>query len=135
MECVLCNRDMPVQASGWELGNNAEPVVAGRCCDDCNWTYVIPARIDGDAYTHYVDRDNEDEMKTSDAILSQRKMKAGRNDMSADDVNANDVRKIVDDDLLKLPENMTEENAKQYDEMFKKVKTLNFANSDWKEEE
>lgn len=26
-------------------GNNAEPVNDGRCCDRCNWTVVIPARL------------------------------------------------------------------------------------------
>ena len=29
----------------WEGGNNAEPVNDGRCCNDCNMTVVIPARI------------------------------------------------------------------------------------------
>jgi hypothetical protein len=27
------------------FGNNAYPVNDGRCCDDCNSTTVIPARI------------------------------------------------------------------------------------------
>ena len=27
-------------------GNNAEPVIDdGRCCDHCNWTVVLPARV------------------------------------------------------------------------------------------
>lgn len=29
----------------WEGGNNALPVQDGRCCDNCNMTVVIPARI------------------------------------------------------------------------------------------
>ena len=29
----------------WEGGNNAQPVNDGRCCDDCNMTVVIPARM------------------------------------------------------------------------------------------
>ena len=29
----------------WEGGNNAEPINDGRCCDECNATVVIPARI------------------------------------------------------------------------------------------
>lgn len=140
MECILCNKDILVEANGWELGNNAEPLVAGRCCDNCNWAYVIPARIHEEEYTHYVDRDNKNEMKTSDAILSQLSKKnltltKGRNNMDAKDVNANDVRKIVDDDLLKLPQEMTEEEAKGFDKMFRSVKTLNFANTDWEGEE
>jgi hypothetical protein len=28
-----------------EFGNNAEPVNNGRCCDICNITVVIPARL------------------------------------------------------------------------------------------
>lgn len=28
-----------------EDGNNAEPVDEGRCCDDCNIQFVIPARV------------------------------------------------------------------------------------------
>ena len=131
MECVLCNEDIPVQASGWELGNNAEPVVAGRCCDDCNWAYVIPTRVNGTAYTHWVDPENEAEMKASDKIRNQRNMVPGRNNMGNEEIGAGDIRKIVDDDLLKLPDNMTEEEAKHYDKMFKNVNQLTFANSGW----
>ncbi len=29
----------------WEGGNNAQPINDGRCCDNCNATVVIPARI------------------------------------------------------------------------------------------
>ena len=29
----------------WEGSNNALPVQDGRCCDNCNATVVIPARI------------------------------------------------------------------------------------------
>ena len=29
----------------WEDGNNAEPINDGRCCDDCNWSVVIPERL------------------------------------------------------------------------------------------
>jgi hypothetical protein len=29
----------------WEGGNNAEPINDGRCCNQCNMTVVIPARI------------------------------------------------------------------------------------------
>jgi hypothetical protein len=28
-----------------ERGNNAEPVNEGRCCDECNATIVLPARL------------------------------------------------------------------------------------------
>ena len=38
-KCSICGK-------GYDgYGNNAEPVNSGRCCDDCNATQVIPARI------------------------------------------------------------------------------------------
>ena len=37
--CSICGKEY----SGW--GNNAQPVNDGRCCDDCNTTAVIPARL------------------------------------------------------------------------------------------
>ena len=38
--CVLCGAGIE------DMGNNPEPVSSvGRCCDDCNWNEVIPARI------------------------------------------------------------------------------------------
>lgn len=38
-KCIICGEEI----IGY--GNNAEPVAEGRCCDDCNMTKVIPARI------------------------------------------------------------------------------------------
>lgn len=38
-KCCICKR----RFTGW--GNNAQPVKDGKCCDECNWMYVIPARI------------------------------------------------------------------------------------------
>ena len=29
----------------WAGGNNAQPINDGRCCNECNMTVVIPARI------------------------------------------------------------------------------------------
>ena len=38
--CSICHK--PIE--GW--GNNAWPVVNdGRCCDHCNWSVVLPARL------------------------------------------------------------------------------------------
>ena len=38
--CVICGKPFV----GW--GNNPDPVADhGRCCDECNSMYVIPARI------------------------------------------------------------------------------------------
>jgi hypothetical protein len=44
MKCSICDREIPVEQSGWSFGNNAMPVNDGRCCDDCNWMVVIPMR-------------------------------------------------------------------------------------------
>jgi hypothetical protein len=37
--CALCGRDF----AGW--GNNPQPLAEGRCCDVCNLSKVIPARL------------------------------------------------------------------------------------------
>jgi hypothetical protein len=37
--CPICSREYA------GLGNNALPVSSGRCCDECNLTEVIPARV------------------------------------------------------------------------------------------
>ena len=40
MKCDLCGGEMD------KYGNNAEPILRnGRCCDKCNLTEVIPARL------------------------------------------------------------------------------------------
>jgi hypothetical protein len=38
-KCVICKKNY----NGY--GNNAEPIAKGRCCDTCNITKVVPARI------------------------------------------------------------------------------------------
>ena len=37
--CSICGKDFI------EIGNNAEPIRKGICCDSCNTKFVIPARI------------------------------------------------------------------------------------------
>jgi hypothetical protein len=45
MKCCICDKIIPVVGS-WAGGNNAEPVVKdGRCCNECNAKFVIPARL------------------------------------------------------------------------------------------
>jgi hypothetical protein len=40
IKCVICSQAI----TGY--GNNPAPVkTKGVCCDECNWTKVIPARI------------------------------------------------------------------------------------------
>lgn len=38
--CIICGNDYEGH------GNNAEPFSNGRCCDECNYKFVIPARIE-----------------------------------------------------------------------------------------
>lgn len=50
-KCSLCYGDIEqklVPETGvvyWASGNNASPLSEGRCCDTCNTTLVIPARV------------------------------------------------------------------------------------------
>ena len=45
MKCSICFNDLEVQPSGWIQGNNAQPVYSGRCCNVCDSSVVIPARL------------------------------------------------------------------------------------------
>jgi len=46
MKCSICGEKIqPHPLSGWDGGNNAQPINNGRCCDDCDMTVVIPRRI------------------------------------------------------------------------------------------
>lgn len=36
-KCIICGCG--------KANNNAEPVIKGYCCDNCNMMYVIPARF------------------------------------------------------------------------------------------
>lgn len=42
--CCICGGKIMPHGS-WREGNNAEPVKKGRCCDDCNMTVVLRARL------------------------------------------------------------------------------------------
>lgn len=44
MKCCLCKGQIEDKGY-WNKGNNAEPLKTGRCCDTCNATKVIPARL------------------------------------------------------------------------------------------
>ena len=37
--CSICSSEFD------GFGNNAEPINSGQCCDGCNWSLVIPARV------------------------------------------------------------------------------------------
>ena len=43
-KCVICGREFD------GFGNNPNPIVdcaaeEGRCCDSCNWRFVVPMRL------------------------------------------------------------------------------------------
>ena len=46
MKCSICGDTIEVTWFGWAEGNNAEPVNDGRCCDTCDFSVVIPARME-----------------------------------------------------------------------------------------
>ena len=50
LTCSICQNDVEQQRDTdgvvyWTQGHNAEPVNNGRCCDNCNYTVVLPARM------------------------------------------------------------------------------------------
>tara|TARA_Y100001963_G_C6479436_1_gene308241 strand:- start:247 stop:429 length:183 start_codon:yes stop_codon:yes gene_type:complete len=46
LKCCICDDTIKADPiSGWAGGNNAEPVEDGRCCDECNNSVVIQARL------------------------------------------------------------------------------------------
>lgn len=42
--CCICNKPIEIKGT-WRWGNNADPIADGRCCDHCDQTVVIPARV------------------------------------------------------------------------------------------
>ncbi len=40
MDCSICHIEI-----NDEFGHNAEPINTGRCCETCNFEFVIPKRI------------------------------------------------------------------------------------------
>jgi hypothetical protein len=52
MKCVICKDVIRPEWHGWKGGHNAEPVATGRCCSICNWTVVIPTRLNDMGATH-----------------------------------------------------------------------------------
>lgn len=38
-KCIICNKEYT------GMGNNAQPVGEGRCCDKCNAEFVVIARL------------------------------------------------------------------------------------------
>ena len=44
-KCSICFNEIGIDANGWDGGHNAHPINSGRCCDFCNETVVIKARL------------------------------------------------------------------------------------------
>jgi hypothetical protein len=44
MKCGICKQEIEIKGN-WDLGNNAQPVCNGRCCDVCNFNIVLPQRL------------------------------------------------------------------------------------------
>ena len=40
MNCSICKNDVRDK-----YGHNAQPINNGRCCENCNYMFVIPKRI------------------------------------------------------------------------------------------
>ena len=53
MKCSICKEKISADISNgifysngkWDDGHNAQPITDGRCCDVCNDTIVVPARL------------------------------------------------------------------------------------------
>jgi len=45
MKCDICDIEMTHPHLTDYLGNNAQPILDGRCCDACDCLIVIPARM------------------------------------------------------------------------------------------
>jgi hypothetical protein len=43
--CVICRNPIGVNSYGWGGGQNAAPVAIGQCCEHCDNSVVLPARM------------------------------------------------------------------------------------------
>jgi len=49
IRCVLCNHFIRPNL-GWTLGNNAQPLAEGRCCNECNKLVILERLLLSDRY-------------------------------------------------------------------------------------
>lgn len=63
MKCIICNKEIG------KFGNNALPIIDGKCCDNCNIRLVIPMKI---RISYLVDQVSKD---VEEAVLMNRKRK------------------------------------------------------------
>jgi len=50
--CVICGEAIGVESDGWADGHNADPKAVGFCCETCNLTEVVPARMKADGVSN-----------------------------------------------------------------------------------
>ena len=63
-ECVICGKEF----TGY--GNNPWPAAKyGRCCDDCNFSVVLPARLKGVKETNAETKPVKDSIDDLDALI------------------------------------------------------------------
>ena len=77
MICCICNNDIPT-SMGWANGHNAEPVESGRCCDICNDTVVIPARISALTVDRLIDFMGRDDLEAEALEARAEALEANR---------------------------------------------------------
>lgn len=49
IRCCICGELIQAEPSGWEFGHNAHPFGTkydNRCCEQCNYSIVIPTRLE-----------------------------------------------------------------------------------------
>ena len=51
MNCCICGKPITKEASGWDGGHNAYPLMEGRCCGTCNDKLVLHARLKQAGYS------------------------------------------------------------------------------------
>ena len=44
-KCSICFHPIGIDAIGWDCGHNAQTINYGLCCEACNETVVIKARL------------------------------------------------------------------------------------------
>jgi len=68
--CIICDNTL-------NSGYNAEPLIEGICCDDCNWNYVLPVRI-ANTYLPFnptnCEAQKDEAIRKVNAIMRQKKL-------------------------------------------------------------
>ena len=62
--CVICGEAIGVESGGWASGHNADPKADGYCCENCNLTEVVPARMKADGVSDTIIQDHITAVRT-----------------------------------------------------------------------